>query len=120
MAKNVSRAPPGKVAFERVSEQQLLGQVVDLPSTKALPGLIRYLVPDSSKVLHIPFGMADVMPHPGCPPGALLEAGCFALFNICTDTRAEASALLTLGGVFSYSGLGSLEGLNPERIYRYI
>ena len=99
MAKNVSRAPPGKVAFERVSEQQLLGQVVELPVPEALPGLIRYLVPDSSEVLHVPFGTADVVP-PGC-----LEMGCFALFNICTDTRAEGSAMLTLGGVCLFPDL---------------
>ena len=116
MAKKVARAPPGRVAFERVSEQQFLGQVLELPET-AMPaapggggetssspglsparsppppsGLIRYL-PDPGRVLHIPFRSADV--EPGRPP---LEAGCFAFFNVCTDTRAEASAALTASG----------------------
>ena len=117
VAKQVGRAPAGKVVFQRVSEEQQLGQVVELPPPPAViaaatgpsaqvapkplhTGLIRYL-PAAGQVLHIPFsstdvqhihGSADLQQPAGGPP---LRQGCFVLFNVCTDTRAASASAAT-------------------------
>ena len=134
MAKQVGRAPAGKVAFQRVSEEQQLGQVVELPppppaviaaatgllaqvALKPLhTGLIRYL-PAAGQVLHIPFsstdvqhmhGSADLQQPAGGPP---LMQGCFVLFNVCTDTRAASASSVTTAATSSGPDLEATAGV---------
>ena len=135
VAKQVGRAPAGKVAFQRVSEEQQLGQVVELPPPPAViaaatrlsaqvapkplhTGLIRYL-PAAGQVLHIPFSSTDVQRIHGSADlqqpagGPQLRLGCFVLFNVCTDTRAASTSTVSTAAISSGPDLEATAGYPP-------